>query len=88
MNKSDVRSWAMKGAEERLVELADEARAIFATFPELRDQGRGFDANRGRVVTPTLVKARKRSRRRMSAAQRKAVSVRMKKYWAARRKKG
>jgi len=28
----------------------------------------------------------RRRRRKMSAAQRKAVSVRMKKYWAARRK--
>jgi hypothetical protein len=29
---------------------------------------------------------RRRGRRRMSAAQRKAVSRRMKKYWAAKRK--
>ena len=45
MAKSDLREWAVKGAEQRLVELADEARAIFAAFPELREQGRGFVYN-------------------------------------------
>ena len=43
MAKSDMRGWAVKGAEQRLVELAEEARAIFAAFPELRGQGRGFE---------------------------------------------
>jgi len=37
-------------------------------------------------VAHTLEPKRKRSK--MSAAQRKAVSARMKKYWAARRKAG
>jgi hypothetical protein len=82
MNKSEMQSWALKGAEQRLVELADEARAIFATFPELRKQGRGFDANRGRAVTATVVKSRKRSRRRMSAAARKRISLAQKRRWA------
>ena len=36
MAKSDLREWAVKGAEQRLVELAEEARTIFAAFPELR----------------------------------------------------
>ena len=43
MAKSDLREWAVKGAEQRLVELAEEARTIFAAFPELRGQGRGFE---------------------------------------------
>ena len=47
MAKSDLREWAVKGAEQRLVELAEEARAIFAAFPELRGQARGFDVKRG-----------------------------------------
>ena len=34
--KSDLREWAVKGAEQRLVELAEEARTIFTAFPELR----------------------------------------------------
>ena len=53
-NESALREWAVKGAEQRLVELAEEARAIFAAFPELRGPGRGFDVNRGRAVTPKL----------------------------------
>jgi hypothetical protein len=55
MAKSDLREWAVKGAEQRLVELAEEARAIFAAFPELRGQGRGFDVKRGRAVAPQVM---------------------------------
>jgi len=47
MAKTDLRGWAVKGAEQRLVELAEEARANFAAFPELRGPGCGFDVNRG-----------------------------------------
>ena len=43
MANSNLREWAVKGAEQRLVELAEEARAIFAAFPELRGRGRGFE---------------------------------------------
>jgi hypothetical protein len=50
MAKFDLRVWAVKGAEQRLVELAEEARAIFAAFPELRAEGRGFDA---KLALPT-----------------------------------
>ena len=42
MAKRDLREWAVKGAEQRLVELAEEARTIFAAFPELRGRGREF----------------------------------------------
>ena len=34
----------------------------------------------------TVAKARKRRRRKLTAAQRRALSVRMKKSWAARKK--
>ena len=34
----------------------------------------------------TVAKARKRRRRKLTAAQRRAISVRMKKLWAARKK--
>ena len=42
MAKSDLREWAVKGAEQRLVELADEARAIFAAFPSCEGKGAGL----------------------------------------------
>ena len=64
MAKSDLREWAVKGAEQRLVELADEARAIFAAFPELREQGRGFDSQL-KVATGHV----KRSKRRRKGCQ-------------------
>jgi hypothetical protein len=82
----DLREWAVKGAEQRLVELAEEARAIFAAFSELRKPGRGFDVNRGRAAPLIQVESRKR-RRRMSAAARKKVSLAQKKRWAEWRKK-
>jgi hypothetical protein len=85
MAKAGLREWAVKGAEQRLVELAEEARTIFAAFPELRGPGREFDANRGDSVK-VPVSPRKR-RRRMSAAARKKVSLAQKRRWAEWRKK-
>jgi hypothetical protein len=92
MAPSDLRGWAVKGAEQRLLEIAEEARAIFQAFPELREQGRGFDLQP--AGTPgtkasarrTSTRRTRRPRRPMSAAERKAVGARMKKYWAERRK--
>lgn len=89
MARLDLRAWAVKGAEQRLVEIAEEARVIFQSFPELRERGRGFDLPKGatRAGSPQADSAKPRRRRRkMSAAARKAVSERMKKYWAQRRK--
>jgi hypothetical protein len=56
-----------------------EIIAIERTFPEL-----ALPAKR-RAVRQTIEKAKRRGRT-MSAAARKAVSERMKKYWAERRK--
>jgi hypothetical protein len=75
----DLKSYARRGAEVRLAELNAEIQAIYSAFPELR---RGSQASRGKSARPQ----RRRRRPAMSAAQRKAVSARMKKYWAARRK--
>jgi hypothetical protein len=85
MANSDLREWALKGAEQRLGELAEEARAIYAAFPELREQGRGFGSQR--EVATEQVKPSKRRRKGMSAAARKKVSLAQKKRWAEWRKK-
>jgi hypothetical protein len=86
MTESNLREWAVKGAEQRLLELGDEARAIFVVFPELRGPGRGFDANsRGAVKAAQLTPRRRR--RRMSAAARRKVSLAQKKRWAEWRAK-
>ena len=79
LDSAQLRQWAVRGAEQRLMEIAAEAAAIYQTFPELRDR-------RGAGDLPTAAKAGgRRGRANMSAAQRKAVSERMRKYWAARR---
>jgi hypothetical protein len=87
-----MRRLARLGAERRLEELRQEEAAIRAAFPEL---GGGTSRRRGgRATAPApgagaqagAGKVRRRRRYKMSAAQKKAVSDRMRKYWAARRK--
>ena len=87
MAKSNLREWAVKGAEQRLVELADEARTIFAAFPELRRRGRGFEVSRGRKAEHARVTPSKRRRKAMSAAARRKIALAQKKRWAEWRKK-
>ena len=48
MTEFDMRTWALRGAEQRLVEIADEASRIYAAFPELRDRQQGSIASAGR----------------------------------------
>lgn len=74
-----VRELARSGAEALLKQLKTEIVAIERTFPELQ-LGRGR-----RAVGRTLKGARTRGRD-MSKEARLAVSRRMKKYWAERRK--
>ena len=79
---AQLRQWAVRGAEQRLQEIAAETAAIHQAFPELRDR-RHRAAPTATAVT--AAKGRRRGRSNMSAAQRKAVSERMRRYWAARR---
>ena len=74
-----LRELARTGAEVTVKRLRAEIIAIERTFPELRlREGR-------RAVRRSLEKTASRTRT-MSAEARKAVSARMKKYWAAKRK--
>lgn len=87
MAKSDLRVWAVKGAEQRLVEIAEEARAIFSNFPELRNAGRGFLSERaGRSSTAangrTQANTPRRKKRTMSAAARKRIGDAQRARWA------
>lgn len=70
-----IRQLAVDGAEKLLKQLRVEVIAIERTFPEL-----SLPKARRSVRTAT------RRTRQMSAAARKALSARMKKYWAERRK--
>jgi hypothetical protein len=74
-----LREWARAGAEATLKQLRTEIIAIERTFPELALP------RRRRAVRRSVENAARRTRT-MSAAARKAVSERMTKYWAERRK--
>ena len=74
-----IREWAKAGAEATLKQLRAEVIAIERTFPELA-------LPQKRRAVRTSVQAATKRGRQMSATARKAVSARMKKYWAERRK--
>jgi hypothetical protein len=79
---SHILELARKGAQHRLTELKAELADLMKAFPHLEY---------GSAISPGVPRQTykpapaKRRRRGMSAAARKAVSARMKKYWAARR---
>jgi len=82
----DLKSYARRGAEVRLVELRDEMNAIFGAFPDLR-------TGRTKVTAPSesngsSVRRRRRRRRQMSAAARKRIAAATKARWAAAKRAG
>ena len=79
LTAAHLRELARTGAEVTINRLRAEIIAIERAFPELQlRQGR-------RAVRRSLEKTASRTRK-MSAEARKAVSARMKRYWAERRK--
>lgn len=85
MAKFDLKEYARRGAEARVAELQAELATIFRAFPDLRVGRAGRRASAPVAAGTAGQTARARRRRTMTAAQRKAVSARMKKYWAERR---
>lgn len=79
INPDRIREWARAGAEATLKQLRAEVIAIERTFPELALP------QKRRAVRRSVQAATKRGRQ-MSATARKAISTRMKKYWAERKK--
>ena len=79
LSVDQLRELARSGAETALKRLRAEIIAIERTFPELA-LPHGRRAVRRAVETAGL------RTRTISAAARKAISLRMKKYWAERRK--
>ena len=73
----DLRRLARVGAEARLRDLEGERLALLRAFPDLSSGSRSGPAKK---ASPA------RRRRRMTGAQRKAASLRMKRYWAAKKK--
>ena len=74
----DMRRWALKGAEHRLVEIAEEASKIYAAFPELRDsRSPGAGSNLGPAAAPR----HKRRRFRMSAEAKARIADAIERGW-------
>jgi len=81
LTRDELQRLARLGAKSRLDELKREEAAIRRAFPDLfGGRGRAAGARGSRKG------GGRRRRSNMSAAARKAVSQRMKKYWADRRK--
>lgn len=68
-------------AATRLKNLRAEIAKIEAQFPGLAGMEAGSSAR-----SPRATGRKRRNRKPMTAAQKKAVGERMRKYWAARRK--
>ena len=79
LNPARLRELARSGAEQAVKQLRAEIIAIERTFPELA-------LTKGRRALRRSINQAARKTTRMSAAARKAVSDRMKRYWAERRK--
>ena len=79
LSGEQLKSLARSGAEATLRQLRAEVVVIERAFPELKLR------ESRRVVRRSLGSARRRAWQ-MSAAARQAVSARMKRYWAERRR--
>src|SRR5205809_3330742 len=89
-HSSQILELAKRGAEARLQELMQEAKLLVQSFPHLRDSFDKDELPVSFIVARGSGRLKKRNvihrRKGMSAAARKAVSQRMKKYLAAKRK--
>jgi len=86
-HSSDFIALARRGAEHRYRELLEEIETLVKHFPHLRRRRSGrTQIDPSTEPAATIDRPRKRRRPAMSPAQRRAVSRRMKKYWAGRRK--
>lgn len=86
LNSEQLRRLARLGAMARLEQLRQEEAAIRAEFPELFGRGRRTEGRAPQGADGQAARGTRRRRGNMSSAARKAVSLRMKRYWAERRK--
>ena len=88
LSRVEVKRLALIGAQSRLDTLNAEIASIVRAFPELSRGGRAAASTTAAVGNATPRKGRGGRKRNwnMSDAQKRAVSERMKKYWAGRRK--
>jgi len=87
-----LREFARVGAAIRLNALAEETKRILAVFPDLRDSKRRQALVKGTTVQAVqepvaMMDKPKRRRRKLTPAERKNISARMKVYWAERKRR-
>jgi hypothetical protein len=85
MTRDQMQQFARFGAEARLQAISHERDAILQAFPDLGRASAQANASLDGATPARRASAPVRKRRRMSAAQRKAVGARMRAYWAKRR---
>jgi hypothetical protein len=83
LSRQELRQLAKTGAQVRIKELDSQRMALLREFPELNSSSRSATVTRATAGRPR----RTRRTRRFTAAQRRAISQRMKRFWAERRKK-
>ena len=89
LSGAELTKLARIGAASRLAELEREIAALRKAFPGLRAASAAAPSGTPPPAAPAKTGApvsRRGRRKPMSAAERRAVSDRMKKYWADRRK--
>ena len=82
LTRTELQRLARLGAKARLEELRQEEAAIRRAFPDVAAPASRGRRRRARAAAEPAAATGTRKRRRMSAAARKAVSDRMRKYWA------
>lgn len=86
LTQIELKRLARLGAQARLDQIEAERRAILRAFPGLSLAAPA--AGRGKAAEAAPKKKKSRKRRQMTAEQRKAVSDRMKKFWAGKKQQG
>jgi hypothetical protein len=81
LSREELRQLAISGAQARIKQLDTQRMALLREFPELNSSSRPI--TQAKVGRPR----RTRRTRRLTADQRHAISQRMKRFWAERRKK-
>jgi hypothetical protein len=85
MTRDQMQLFARFGAEARLQAISHERDEILRAFPDFGRASAQANVSLDGAAPARRASAPARKRRRMSAAERKAVGKRMKAYWAKRR---
>lgn len=85
---SHILELAKRGAQARLQDLTMEAKLLLQLFPDLKDSFEEDELPISFIIAKDSGRLTRgnRVRQKMSPAARRAISQRMKKYWAGKRK--